>query len=170
MGPAVMSLRRARALLRDKPGSIESFGQQFVDRAEAAATLADHYREHPEELRQVRTADAWLARPKIEGGGSDIEPADPRDPSSGNFGAQHAKARPGATLVQVLPGDVSAYFVAADGQGRACLYRTVESDGAGDPGKITGDQRRRIVAADTMRSRTTLQSINERNRAAWAAR
>ena len=97
---------------------------------------------------------------------------------SGTNGAQRSDGKVGGVLVQVLPGDATSYYVAADGQGRACLYRSVESDGALDPGRVgtgnngafVGDARRRIISADASRARATLRSINEANRKAWAGR
>jgi hypothetical protein len=45
----------------------------------------------------------------------------------------------GAELVMKLPGPASAYFIAADGDGTACLYRASDVDGRLDPGRtVTG--------------------------------
>jgi hypothetical protein len=47
----------------------------------------------------------------------------------------------GAALVMRLPGPVSAYFIAADGDGAACVYRSSDVDGALDPGRaLKGDR------------------------------
>ena len=122
---------------------------------------------------RTRVRDAWLGTPKTEGSGADIEPADPRTPRSGVFGAQEATRLAGSKLVRRLSGGLTDWFVSAipdDPDGGVGLYQVVSANNAGDPGKMTADQRRRIAVADAARSRTTLQSINERNRAAWAGR
>ena len=122
---------------------------------------------------RTRVRDEWLPTPRRAGTGSDIDPADPRTPRSGVFGAQEATRLAGSKLVRRLSGGLTDWFVSAipdDPDGGVGLYQVVSANNAGDPGKMTADQRRRIAVADAARSRTTLQSINERNRAAWAGR
>ena len=94
----------------------------------------------------------------------------------GTNGAQRADGRVGGKLVMVLPGDATSYYIAHDGQGRACLYRSVESDDLLDPGTVSiksktlsGDQRR-AVARDARRSFSLLSGINRKNAAFWSGR
>ena len=184
-----MRLDQAIALLKGKPGSIERLGPEFVQRARAAAVYADGVRDGA-----VLTTPLWpthdTAPPRIQ---NDHEPSPKggrrmhihihgvRDASgdlvesgeSGTNGAQENKGRVGAKLVQRLSGPVTAYFIAADGDGNACLYQTADADDALDPGAISiksktlnADQRR-AVARDAARASVTLRSINERNRTFW---
>lgn len=57
-------------------------------------------------------------------------------------GAQENKGRAGAKLVQRLPGPVTAYFIAADGNGNACLYQTVDADDAWTLARSRSSRRR----------------------------
>jgi uncharacterized protein len=72
----------------------------------------------------------------------------------------------GATLVAKLPGPTSAYFIAADGDGTACLYRSSDIEGVLDPGVVQDTQRARI-AASAAASRATMRAINEANAKFW---
>jgi hypothetical protein len=190
-GETEMRLDQAIELLRGRPGSIEHLGEEFTQRARAAAVIGDAYRDGALEtvaMRPARTHDAALSIPSSKprkGGrmhihvhsftrddnGAEVERGD----ADGVNGAQKA-TRSGAKLVQVLEGDATAYFVANDGQGRACLYRTVETNGAMDPGKVSVKSKtlsadaRRAVARDADRSNVLLRTINERNRSYWSNR
>ena len=189
-GPAEMRLDQAIELLRNRPGSIERFGPEYVQRARAAAVLSDGVRDGA-----INTTPLWRthdAAPRVryddeneatgrrlhihvhgfhDDNGAEIEAGE-----GGDNGAQRADGKVGATLVQRLPGKGTDYFIANDGDGNACLYRTVSTNNAVDPGAIsiksktlTGDQHR-AVARDTKRSHSLLTSINERNRAFWAGK
>jgi hypothetical protein len=99
-----------------------------------------------------------------------------RGERTGSNGAQPADGRVGGKLVMVLPGDATSYYIAHDGQGRACLYRSVEADNALDPGAISlksttlnADQKR-AVTRDARRSNVLLRRINEANRQFWAGK
>jgi hypothetical protein len=190
-GPAEMRLDQAIALLKGKPGSIERLGPEFVQRARAAAVYADGVRDGA-----VLTTPLWpthdVAPPRriqndhepspkggrrmhihIHGVHDDNAAERERADAEGVNGAQESKGRVGAKLVQRLSGPVTAYFIAADGDGNACLYQTADADDALDPGAISiksktlnADQRR-AVTRDAARASVTLRSINERNRTFW---
>jgi hypothetical protein len=199
-GPSEMRLDQAIDLLRGRPGSIESLGPEFVQRARACAVLADGVRDGAVLTKPLwpattptptpapaRTHDAAMRIPATprKGGRMHIHihaatrdagaEAIERGDAEGIAGAQEA-TRTGAKLVQRLPGPVTAYFIAADGDGKACLYQTADADNALDPGAVsiksktlTGDQRR-AVARDAARSKSLLAGMNAKNRAFWASR
>ncbi len=79
------------------------------------------------------------------------------------------ESRSGARLVQILDGPVTSYFVASDGQGRACLYQSSDVDDAIDcPPHATGvasSRHRRPHAvdegcADPRRARTVSECVD----------
>jgi hypothetical protein len=179
---AAQQLENAIALLRGRHGSLEDLGEDCVAGARASALVVDAIYDGRIKTRPLHpTTDAaprggrhiHIHLPTNDDNGGAIEAGE----RSGVVGAQAANGRAGARLVQVLEGDATAYFVANDGRGRACLYRTVETNGTMDPGAVspetktlTGDQARRIRAGDADRSRRVLAEINRRNQAAWAGR
>jgi hypothetical protein len=92
-----------------------------------------------------------------------------RNPSHSAMG-DNPESPSGAELVQVLEGDATSYYIANDGKGRACLYRTVEADDALDPGTISKAATADMFRASDARSRATMASITKSHREFWAQR
>jgi hypothetical protein len=81
--------------------------------------------------------------------------------------------RSGPTLVLRLPGPITSYLLAADGDGRACVYQYSDVDGRLDPGRaLTGDAARfRQVARERAeREQLAGREMAERVNRFWQAR
>jgi hypothetical protein len=142
-----MDLAEARDLLTHRRCTLH-------EHAAAASYLSSYYaHEGKHLLRPVDlTKDAVAAGPFREGIGeirADIRQA--RQPHNiGKIGGGDFPA--GAELVMKLPGPVTAYFIAADAYGNACVYAYASIDKKIDPGTaITGsrfvkDARQRAAA------------------------
>jgi uncharacterized protein len=90
-----------------------------------------------------------------------------RNPAQSAMGSD-PESPSGAELVQVLEGDATGYYIANDGNGRACLYRYVEADGAMDPGTISKAATADMFRAGDARARATMASITKAHREFWA--
>jgi hypothetical protein len=82
----------------------------------------------------------------------------------------------GARLIMLLPGPVSAYFIANAEGDNTGLFRSSDVDRVLDPGRLntgtgfrrmTGDALKAISASDAKRCRKTLAGINAANRKYW---
>jgi hypothetical protein len=74
----------------------------------------------------------------------------------------------GARLVQRLPGDASAYFIQALGDGSCGVFYMGKSDNVLDPGETTGDGRLRDMRQrDASWNRSKMQEIVAANKKLW---
>lgn len=158
-----MTLDQARAILDAHLAGSRTL--RYADWAVAGQVIGDHYSDHPELLGPVRLTHDAASRPRT------------RDETTS--GGSEPGGAVGSVLVQKLPGPVSSYYIDLDPiSGSAALYRTVDSDGAGEdmgaPNAGTFDhasqvrlEMRRIDAARGEAQRATLVAINKRNSEIW---
>ena len=194
---AVDSLRRAVQVLRGKPGDLAQLGAECMGDAYASATIADHYRAHPESLTPLppmtRTQDAapidWAAfaaealeRNSVTatreammasswGAWRDAPQmleSGSRSPGGVTIGSQGGGAV-GPTIAARLPGGASQYTIGTDGDGSTVVWKHSDIESKGDTMQTEVADRARRARTEYLNvtSRTKLAAINRRNAEFW---
>ena len=180
-----VTLDEARAILRGKPGSIDELGPEYVERAYAAETIGNYYRENPHLLKPVPTTDAVRqtttdAKPARRGPSrafidrlataaraseTKTRDATKRGPDWSRVldAAQSGMGkRPGSgvggELVMRLDGDVTGYYIGPgpDGSG-AALYKHTENNAI--EGVVSTTDFQRFADGNATRERTAMKAV-----------
>jgi hypothetical protein len=185
-----MGLDEARRVLKGQHGSIDRLGPAYVEYAYACATLVDHYKEHPEQMRPGArvTRDTGVAREMTkqqnmeaamkEGGwfkwtdaAAVGTPAGQASPGGATPGAV-ASGKSGSTLRMKLPhaGFYISQSYDENGDPFIALFEGPDPNVARANTMQTEVQDRQVRARyeyEAVKARTQLQNMNAKNRAFW---